>query len=139
LTGLFGKDQKLNNGQTVQFEEEYIRNSILNPQGQIVEGYQPIMPTFKGQVTEEQLVSLVAYIKSLSGNTSVGGQGAGGTTTGGSTSASSSSTTVNTPNGVTNATNTTNPRRADRGATSNTQGSNPNAPANLSEPTIRQP
>ena len=49
--------------------DEYIRNSILNPSSQIVEGYQPIMPTFKGQVTEEQLVSLVAYIKSLSGVT----------------------------------------------------------------------
>ena len=33
----------------------YIRNSILNPTSQVVEGFQPIMPTFKGQVTEEQL------------------------------------------------------------------------------------
>jgi len=65
LVGLFGKEVKLNNGQKVVADEEYIRNSILNPQGQIVEGYQPIMPTFKGQVTEEQLVALVAYIKSL--------------------------------------------------------------------------
>ncbi len=65
LVGLFGKEVKLNNGQKVTADEEYIRNSILNPQGQIVEGYQPIMPTFKGQVTEEQLVALVAYIKSL--------------------------------------------------------------------------
>jgi cytochrome c oxidase subunit II len=65
LVGLFGKEVKLNNGQKVIANEEYIRNSILNPQSQIVEGYQPIMPTFKGQVTEEQLVALVAYIKSL--------------------------------------------------------------------------
>ncbi|MFN3330380.1 MAG: c-type cytochrome, partial [Pyrinomonadaceae bacterium] len=65
LVGLFGKEVKLANGQKVIANEEYIRNSILNPQGQIVEGYQPIMPTFKGQVTEEQLVALVAYIKSL--------------------------------------------------------------------------
>ncbi len=36
-------------------DEDYIRESILNPRRQIVEGYQPIMPTFKGQVTEEQL------------------------------------------------------------------------------------
>ena len=60
---------KLVGGQTVKVTDEYIRNSILNPSSQIVEGYQPIMPTFKGQVTEEQLVSLVAYIKSLSGVT----------------------------------------------------------------------
>ncbi len=69
LEGIFGKDVKLVGGQTVKVTDEYIRNSILNPSSQIVEGYQPIMPTFKGQVTEEQLVSLVAYIKSLSGVT----------------------------------------------------------------------
>lgn len=68
LEGLFGTDVKLTSGQTVKADEEYIRNSILNPSGQIVEGYSPIMPTFKGQVTEEQLTHLVAYIKSLGGN-----------------------------------------------------------------------
>jgi cytochrome c oxidase subunit II len=55
-------------GTTVKADEQYIRNSILNPSSQVVEGFQPIMPTFKGQVTEEQLNSLVAYIKSLSPN-----------------------------------------------------------------------
>jgi len=69
LEGIFGKDVKLVGGQAVKVTDEYIRNSILNPSSQIVEGFQPIMPTFKGQVTEEQLVSLVAYIKSLSGVT----------------------------------------------------------------------
>lgn len=67
LEGLFGTDVRLVGGQTVKADEDYIRNSILNPAGQVVEGYQPIMPTFKTQVTEEQLVSLVAYIKSLGG------------------------------------------------------------------------
>ncbi len=66
LEGIFNHDVKLVGGQTVKADEAYIRNSILNPSAQIVEGFQPIMPTFKGQVTEEQLVSLVAYIKSLS-------------------------------------------------------------------------
>ena len=70
LEGIFNKDVKLVGGQTVKATEEYIRNSILNPGGQVVEGFQPIMPTFKGQVTEEQLVTLVAYIKSLSGDQS---------------------------------------------------------------------
>lgn len=65
LKGLFGKDQKLTNGQTVKVDESYIHESILNPQGQIAEGFQPIMPTFKGQVTEEQINNIVAYIKSL--------------------------------------------------------------------------
>lgn len=68
LEGIFNHDVKLVGGQTVKADEQYIRNSILNPAGQVVEGFQPIMPTFKGQVTEEQLNSLVAYIKSLSPN-----------------------------------------------------------------------
>lgn len=66
MKNLFGKDQKLTNGQTVKVDDNYIRESIINPQGQIAEGYQPIMPTFKGQVSEEQLNHIVAYIKSLS-------------------------------------------------------------------------
>jgi len=68
LEGIFNHDVKLVGGQTVKADEEYIKNSILNPSGQVVEGFQPIMPSFKGQVTEEQLLSLVAYIKSLSGD-----------------------------------------------------------------------
>lgn len=67
LEGIFGKEVKLVGGGTVVADDNYIRESILNPGGQVVAGYQPIMPTFKGQVTEEQLVALVAYIKSLSG------------------------------------------------------------------------
>ena len=78
LEGIFNHDVKLVGGQTVKADEEYIKNSILNPSGQVVEGFQPIMPTFKGQVTEEQLLSLVAYIKSLSGD-----QNANSTTPGG--------------------------------------------------------
>ncbi len=68
LEGIFNHDVKLVGGATVKADENYIRNSILNPTSQVVEGFQPIMPTFKGQVTEEQLNSLVAYIKSLSPN-----------------------------------------------------------------------
>lgn len=107
LEGIFGHEVKLVGGGTVIANEEYIRNSILNPSGQVVEGFQPIMPTFKGQVTEEQLVSLVAYIKSLSGVT--------GTT---STSAPAPAANNSAPTG---------PPKADRGNT-NPQGSNPNAP-----------
>ncbi len=70
LEGIYNHEVKLVGGNTVVADDEYIRNSILNPGGQVVEGFQPIMPTFKGQVTEEQLVSLVAYIKSLTGDTS---------------------------------------------------------------------
>jgi cytochrome c oxidase subunit 2 len=68
LENIFNTDVHLVGGDVVKADENYIRNSILNPSAQIVEGFQPIMPTFKGQVTEEQLNALVAYIKSLSPN-----------------------------------------------------------------------
>ncbi len=72
LEGIFNNDVKLVGGDVVKADDNYIRNSILNPASQIVEGYQPIMPTFKGQVTEEQLNSLVSYIKSLTPNATTG-------------------------------------------------------------------
>ncbi len=70
LEGIYNKEVKLVGGNTIVANDAYIRESILNPSKDIVEGYQPIMPTFKGQVTEEQLIALIAYIKSLSGDTS---------------------------------------------------------------------
>ena len=66
LTGLFGKMVHLDGGATVTADEAYIRESMINPQAQLVAGFQPIMPTFKGQLTEEQILQLIAYIKSLS-------------------------------------------------------------------------
>jgi cytochrome c oxidase subunit 2 len=65
LVGKFGKPEKLASGETVAVDESYVRESILNPQAKITAGYPPIMPTFKGLVTEDQLVQLIAYIKSL--------------------------------------------------------------------------
>ena len=119
LEGVFGSQVKLTTGQTVTADEEYIRNSILNPSGQIVEGYQPIMPTFKGQVTEEQLVQLVAYVKSLSTNKTGSGTTVNSTMTGNSNTAP--------PAVVQNsATNTAN---------GNKLASNPNAPNNRPETT----
>jgi cytochrome c oxidase subunit 2 len=65
LAGLAGSKVTLLGGGTVIADDDYIRESIINPAAKIVDGYQPIMPTFKGLVTEEQLLHLVAYIKSL--------------------------------------------------------------------------
>jgi cytochrome c oxidase subunit II len=65
LNGLFGRAVHLQDGVTVVANEDYVRESILNPQAKIVAGYQPIMPTFKGLVSEEQILGLIAYIKSL--------------------------------------------------------------------------
>ena len=65
LTGVFGKPVHLDDGRTVMADENYVRESILNPQAKVVAGFKPIMPTFQGQVTEESLGALVSYVKSL--------------------------------------------------------------------------
>jgi len=63
--GLYGKPVLLSNGQTVIADDNYLRESILDPSAKIVKGYTAIMPTFRGQLTEEQILQLIAYIKSL--------------------------------------------------------------------------
>ena len=65
LAGLFGRQVFLTTGQTLTADEAYIRESIVNPQAKLVSGFGPIMPTFQGQVTEEQLLQILAFIKSL--------------------------------------------------------------------------
>ena len=65
LIGLFGSKVQLSTGQTVTADEAYVRESILNPSAKIVAGYQNIMPTFQGQVSEEDLLQLIEYVRSL--------------------------------------------------------------------------
>jgi cytochrome c oxidase subunit 2 len=65
LEGLFGKTVQLQGGRTVVADENYIRESIMNPQAKIVAGYQPLMPTFQGLIDEERLLELIAHIKAL--------------------------------------------------------------------------
>ena len=76
LNGLFGSRVALANGETVVADNAYIRESILNPQAKIVAGFTPLMPTFQGQVSEEQLLALTEYIKSLPPGKSAPGVGA---------------------------------------------------------------
>ena len=65
LTGVYNKPVLLEDGRTVIADENYVRESILNPTAKIVNGFKPVMPTFQGLVSEEQLNALVAYVKSL--------------------------------------------------------------------------
>lgn len=65
LNGLYGAKVHLADGSTVEADDAYIRESILQPNAKIVAAYQPLMPPFQGQLTEEQILSLIAYIKSL--------------------------------------------------------------------------
>ena len=66
LGGLYGRQVPLDNGTFVAADEQYLRDSILKPASQIVAGYQPIMPTYQGQLREQDVMALVAYLKSLS-------------------------------------------------------------------------
>lgn len=63
--GRFGKQQKMADGTTVLIDENYVRESILNPQAKVVEGFQPVMPTYQNVLKDRQIDALIAYIKSL--------------------------------------------------------------------------
>jgi cytochrome c oxidase subunit II len=64
LEGMFGKQIKLKDGKTVAADENYIRESILDPQAKVVVGYESTMPTYRGRVSEEELLSIISYLKS---------------------------------------------------------------------------
>jgi cytochrome c oxidase subunit II len=66
LAGLYGTIAHLADGRAVRADERYIRDCILVPQTQRVAGYPPVMPSFQGQLSEEDLINLLAYIQSLS-------------------------------------------------------------------------
>jgi cytochrome c oxidase subunit 2 len=76
LRGLYNKPVQLTDGRTVIADDAYLRESILNPNAKIAAGFQAgIMPVFKGQLTEENVIQLIAYIKSLSPNGPASQQG----------------------------------------------------------------
>jgi cytochrome c oxidase subunit 2 len=72
LQGVFGGPVPLSDGSVVIADERYVRDSILDPKGQVAAGYAPVMPTFAGQVSEDDLAKLVAYIESIGPSTSGG-------------------------------------------------------------------
>jgi cytochrome c oxidase subunit 2 len=65
MQGLYGATEKMADGSTVTADENYLRESILNPNAKIVAGYPAVMPSYQGQISEDQLNQLIAYIKSL--------------------------------------------------------------------------
>jgi cytochrome c oxidase subunit 2 len=65
LNGLFGRMVELADGRTALADEAYIRESILNPDAKVIPGFRSAMPSFQGIVTEDQLLQLIAYVKSL--------------------------------------------------------------------------
>jgi cytochrome c oxidase subunit 2 len=65
LEGLYGSPVPLSDGTVVTADDRYIRDSILDPKAQVAAGYAPVMPTFAGQLSEDDLAKLVAYIQSI--------------------------------------------------------------------------
>jgi cytochrome c oxidase subunit 2 len=65
LEGVFGSPVPLSDGSVVIADERYVRDSILDPKAQVAAGYAPVMPTFAGQVGEDDLAKLVAYVESI--------------------------------------------------------------------------
>ncbi len=65
LAGLLGSTVRMQNGATLVADENYIRESIMTPKAKVVAGFEPIMPSFDGQVSEEQILQLISYIRTL--------------------------------------------------------------------------
>jgi len=63
--GIFGEEQTMADGSKITVDENYIRESILEPQAKVVAGFQPVMPTYQGLLKDREIDALIAYIKSL--------------------------------------------------------------------------
>ena len=68
---VYDSRQALSDGSSVNVDENYLRESILEPQAKVRAGYKPVMPTYQGQLKDEEIAALIAYIKSLSGGKGV--------------------------------------------------------------------
>ncbi|HEY2856784.1 MAG TPA: cytochrome c oxidase subunit II [Terracidiphilus sp.] len=68
LAGVYGSQLQLTSGASVQVNEAYLRDAILNPSQHITAGYAPIMPTYQGQISEDGLIDIVEYLKGLHTN-----------------------------------------------------------------------
>jgi cytochrome c oxidase subunit 2 len=63
--GLYGHEVVLQDGTKVTADENYIREAILEPQAKMVKGFGPVMPSFKGVISDDEITDLIAYIKTL--------------------------------------------------------------------------
>ena len=63
--GLYGTRAALAGGQSVEVEENYLRSSILEPQAQVVAGFEPVMPTYRGRLKDEEITAIIEYLKTL--------------------------------------------------------------------------
>ena len=61
----FGLTEKFTDGTSVKIDENYIRESLMDPNAKVVAGFPPVMPTYKGRLTDKQVNALIDYLKSL--------------------------------------------------------------------------
>lgn len=62
---IFGETHQMADGSTVEVDENYLRQSILEPQAKLREGYGPVMPSYQGQLNDEEINAIIEYIKTL--------------------------------------------------------------------------
>jgi cytochrome c oxidase subunit 2 len=70
LLGVFGREEAFVDGSRLIADENYIRESILEPQARVVAGYEPVMPTYQGRLSDPEITAIIEYLKSLDGTTS---------------------------------------------------------------------
>jgi len=63
--GVFGHEQALKGGGSALIDENYVRESILEPQAKIAAGFEPVMPTFKGKLSDREISAIIEYLKTL--------------------------------------------------------------------------
>ena len=63
--GIFGREEKMTNGAVIKVDENYLRKAILDPQAEVVEGFQPVMPTYQGIINEDEIDALIAFLKTV--------------------------------------------------------------------------
>ena len=65
LNNIFNKQEVMASGETITVDENYLRESLLNPAAKVVNGYQPIMPSYQGLLKDREIDALIEYIKTL--------------------------------------------------------------------------
>ncbi|MBZ0273260.1 cytochrome c oxidase subunit II [bacterium] len=75
LKGVYGHEVQLADGSTVKADDNYLRESIMDPATRIVTGYQPVMPTYRGMLADKEVDALIEYVKSLAGTEAAAGTG----------------------------------------------------------------
>jgi cytochrome c oxidase subunit 2 len=63
--GLYGSVRNFTDGTSAEADENYIRTSILNPNAQVVTGFQPVMPSFEGRLVDEEIESIILFVQSI--------------------------------------------------------------------------